>query len=150
MKSTTRARARAMAVAVAIPGLIGLSGTGCGIPTDSPVMRPGDNCLRCHSGERAQAWTVAGTLFASPTATTDMGVEGASVFVTDANGKTLTLHTNGAGNFYTAEDLVFPLRIQAQRGSTQVGMLMRAPDGACNSCHTDPPANGAPGRIYVP
>lgn len=130
--------------------VIGMGTWDCGISTDNPVMRPGENCLRCHSGDRAQSWTVAGTLFQSPTAAASDGLEGASVYVTDANGKGLTLRTNSAGNFYTAEDLAFPLHIVVQKGTTQVGMMQAAPNGACNSCHGDPPQNGAPGRIYLP
>ncbi len=124
--------------------------SACGIPAHSPMMLPGEDCLRCHSGERAQQWTLAGTLFSTPTAATDAGLEGASVLVTDANGRSLTLRTNGAGNFYTAESLVFPLHVEVQQNGVSVGMAMAVPSGGCNACHTQPPLNGAPGRIYLP
>ncbi len=122
----------------------------CGIPENSPMMRPGEDCLRCHSGERAQQWTLAGTLFSSPSAATDAGLDGASVLVTDANNRSLTLRTNGAGNFYTAESLAFPLRVEVQKDGVSVGMAMAVPSGGCNACHTQPPLSGAPGRIYLP
>ena len=125
--------------------------TNCGvIPTQSPEMRPGTNCLRCHNGERAQSWTVAGTLYADSHANADAGIDGADILITDANGVQLTLHTNGAGNFYTAESLTLPLQVEAQKGGVGVGMAMGVPNGGCNLCHTEPPLNNAPGRIYLP
>ncbi len=113
-------------------------------------MRPGSDCLHCHGGGRAQTWSMAGTLFGNPDATTGAGLEGASVLVTDADGRTLTLHTNAAGNFYTAESLTFPVRVEVQKDGIGVAMNQAAPHGDCNGCHGDPPANDAPGRLFLP
>ena len=118
-------------------------------PEHSPIMRPGENCLRCHDGTVARSWALAGTVFSSATATTDQGVEGVSVNVTAANGTQLPLVTNSAGNFYTAESLVEPFAIEVEHGGKTLSMAVPR-IGACNSCHTDPPVNGAPGRIYTP
>jgi hypothetical protein len=132
----------------AVVAALGLA--ACGVPEHGPQMRPGEDCLDCHDGRRAQSWTVAGTLFDSPQASPDAGIEGADVLVTDSAGRMLTLRTNGAGNFYTAEPLTFPLRVEVQGHGTDVGMSMEAPSGSCNVCHTEPPENEAPGRLFLP
>ena len=119
-------------------------------PENSPIMRPGEDCLGCHDGARARKWTLGGTVFSSATATVDQGVEGVSVTVTDSNNRQLTLSTNGAGNFYTAEGLVPPFLVELGYQGRSVGMIQLQQSGACNACHTDPPQSGAPGRIYTP
>lgn len=130
--------------------LLVLAGVGCGVPDPGPDMKPGVACLRCHGGGHAQTWSVAGTLYGHPEAAIDAGLDGVSVLVTDAGGRTLTLHTNAAGNFYTAETLTFPLRIQVQKNGIGVAMSTVVPHGDCNLCHSDPPQNSAPGRIFLP
>jgi hypothetical protein len=53
--------------------------------TPGPLMRPGENCLRCHSEgtkERAPVWTAAGTVFRRIDAMRDEVVEGVHVTVT--------------------------------------------------------------------
>jgi len=135
----------------------------------SPVMMPGQNCLQCHvEGGSASfhAFSVSGTVYASPDAGENEGVQGVEILVTDANGRKLTLVSNGVGNFYTAEDLVPPLSVQAQWGQTRMAMVESPPSGQsghpparapCNLCHQNPPQNPvgdnfqtAPGRIFVP
>jgi hypothetical protein len=135
----------------------------------SPGMNPGDNCLLCHvEGGSASfhAFSVAGTVYDSPDALPDAGVQGVEILVTDAKGRKLTLVSNGAGNFYTAEDLVPPIQVQAQWGPTRIAMNETPPSGqaghpparaACNLCHQFPGQNPIgegyqtpPGRIFVP
>ena len=114
-------------------------------------MRPGQDCLSCHNGDRAETWTVAGTVVSDPNAPVDAAIEGAQVIVTDANQTTLTLTTNSAGNFYTAEPLAFPIAVQIQRGTWRMQMAGSPPSGSCNSCHTIPSnGSGAPGRLFIP
>ncbi len=127
--------------------LVALS--ACGIPAASPQMDPGQDCMLCHTGSIAPAWTVAGTLFRDPASQPDAGVEGGQVLITDAAHRTLTLSTNGAGNFYTAETLQFPLKVQAQFGSRRMAMVGAVTSGSCNSCHAQPPLSDAPGRLFV-
>jgi hypothetical protein len=94
---------------------------GSGGTEVGPLMAPGQDCLPCHDGTRAQRWTAAGT----------WGRQGATVVLQDSGGKTVTLVTNQVGNFYTAEALAFPLR--ASVDGQQMG-----PDatyGGCNRCH---------------
>jgi hypothetical protein len=121
-------------------------------PVDSPIMLPGDDCLSCHTvgGEGAgHVWTLAGTVFTGPQAAVTDGVQGAQVLVTDSNGKALTLGTNEAGNFYTAESLQFPVHVEVQQGNTRIGMDGHPAVGACNTCHNDPPTDEAIGRIFI-
>jgi hypothetical protein len=122
----------------------------CGVPGDGPTMRPGEDCLACHNGNQAGAWTVAGTVYSDPNAPQGDGEEGAQVTVTDANGRVLTITTNSAGNFYTAEALAAPFHVQVQRGSFKMVMRDAPTFGGCNSCHTQPRQADAPGRLFVP
>ncbi len=126
-------------------------------PENGPMMRPGEDCLRCHGGsgggegegdDGARRWSLAGTVYASPGASATAGIEGVDVQVTDANGFAFTLHSNLAGNFYTAEGVAFPVRVCVRRsGAAAECMESPSPNGACNSCHALPPSGGAEGRI---
>ncbi len=101
-----------------------LAAAGC-IPEEGPMMRPGSDCLECHGGaggeESGRRWTVAGT----------WAGQGNQVVLVDAGGKTVALHTNRAGNFWTAEPLAFPL--QASVNGT--AMPQPVTQGSCNRCH---------------
>lgn len=139
--------------------LAALAAIAC-TPGNGPLMRPGEDCLRCHGGspagdegqevERATRWSLAGTAYATVGAAPDAGTEGIDVRVTDANGFAFTLHTNLAGNFYTAEEVAFPARVCVDRSGRVQCMEGPAPHGACNACHAVPPLEGAPGRIAAP
>lgn len=114
----------------------------CGSGDEGPTMKPGENCLSHHS------FSAAGTVFGSPTAGAGEGLAGATVTITDTNGKQVSLVTNSAGNFYTDDPLAFPVDIQVASGSL-VQTMTGAASGGCNGCHTQPPSDGAPGRVYV-
>ncbi len=92
-------------------------------------MAPGQDCLVCHDGARAQRWTAAGTFW-----------PGAHVTITDAGGKAVGLRGNKVGNFYTAEALVFPLTVSVE------GRAMPQPVvyGGCNRCHGSAAAGTGP------
>ena len=109
--------------------------------------------------------SVAGTVFPSRAAAATQGVEGVEVLVTDANGKQLTLRSNGAGNFYTAESLADLVDIQVQNQTRRMRMDLSVVGGgslrqvgSCNRCHLDAPSGlsptlgqqGAPGRLFIP
>ncbi len=122
--------------------------SGGGEVEGSPTMAPGQDCLSCHSsGENT--FTAAGTVFGNPDDPVDAGVGGVTVLITDANGAVVQLVTNAVGNFYTSAPLAFPITAELHRGSSVMKMAQSVPTGACSSCHTQPPANGAPGRDYV-
>jgi hypothetical protein len=101
-----------------------LLATAACVPEEGPSMRPGEDCLGCHDGGEARAWTVAGTWG-----------RGAAVTVTDAAGKSLTLYGNAVGNFYTAESLTFPLKQVSVDGGAMQYALDRYSYGGCNRCH---------------
>ena len=88
--------------------------TACGIPERGPEMRAGEDCLSCHGSgtglEQGRTWSVAGTAFNSFSAGPEEGVGGVEVRLTDKNGRELSLTSNRAGNFYSAEPLAFPLQ----------------------------------------
>jgi predicted CXXCH cytochrome family protein len=120
--------ARAFAVAA-------LLAAAC-VPGEGPLMAPNQDCLGCHGRGEAQGWTVAGTY----------GGRGSRVTITDANGKSLTLHTARNGNFYTAEPVTFPLRVAVD------GREMQDPVrkyGGCNVCH-GPGGAVIPGELMAP
>ena len=99
-------------------------------------MDPGQDCLSCHSASGvASAFTVGGTVFPLATATADGGTAGVEIDLVDSNGKTLALHSNAAGNFYSTEALAFPAQVSVTVGGTQFAMQQKPPSGACNSCH---------------
>jgi hypothetical protein len=121
--------------------------------TTGPLMRPGDNCLRCHqanSAVGAPEWTAAGTVFPVHDAPTMDGVEGAMLSITDATGHTVSLVTNEVGNFYTDEPLTAPLHVALELAGERIEMPVPAPAGSCNACHSKSPVGGPRGRIFVP
>jgi hypothetical protein len=141
--------------------LAGLALAAC-TPDNGPTMRPGDDCLRCHGGatpgstteglpvHHATPWSLAGTAYPSLDSGANAGIEGVDIQVTDARGFTFTLHSNLAGNFYSAETVAFPLHVCASRNGLARCMESPSPHGACNYCHALPPLGDAPGRITAP
>ena len=127
-----------------------LACAACGVPDGNPQMQAGNDCMSCHNGTLARAWTAAGTLYADPQSGQDGGVSGAQVFIQDAAGQSFTLTTNGAGNFYTAEQLKFPIKVQAELNGRRMAMVSSPPSGSCNTCHSVPSSQDAPGRLFVP
>lgn len=133
----------------------------------SSSMNPGRACIECHLRDReAPTYSVAGTAYYAPHEE-DLcnGYSGdppgsrqgdATVRLIDANGVTLTLPVNTAGNFFSERPLAFPLRLAEVIGPTGARRSMgeAVPHGDCNLCHTrqgtDTPTGLAPGRITVP
>jgi hypothetical protein len=133
-------------------------------------MNPGADCLLCHTtlndGGLAsyRPWTLAGTVFTALDAQVDAGLPLAQVMVTDSTGKQLTMLSNAAGNFYTAEPLADLVDIEIQKGDQRMIMQTSvvggslALVGSCNRCHQDTGNTasptlgilGAPGRLFVP
>jgi hypothetical protein len=123
---------------------------------EGPFHRYGQPCLVCHGGYKAPLFDAAGTVFATPS--DDIPVASVIVKLTDANGDTINVPTNCAGNFYiedAAWDPVFPLRAEIEctlpdgtkRRSVMQTRINR--DGGCASCHERGPANQfSPGQIF--
>lgn len=121
---------------------------GACVPEDGPWMDPGENCMNCHRANGiAPEWTVAGTAFTDSTGKT--GAVGATVTVTDSAGKSLSILTNGAGNFYSAEPLTPPYTLAIEWNGKRNTMPDPAPKGACNSCHRAT-GDDAVGVLYAP
>jgi hypothetical protein len=132
-------------------------------------MEPGQDCIACHGGsddaggddagdslhvvapsrfeDDGPAFTSAGTVFPSLSAAAADGLEGAHVHLTDANGRTITLRSNRAGNFYTKERLSFPLRVSVTVNGRTDAMEDPVLYGGCNRCHV--PGGEAEGRLTV-
>lgn len=101
------------------------------VPSEGPSMRPFQDCNAsgCHaSGGEGRSWTAAGTW-----------AKGTAITLTGANGKTVVLHGNEAGNFYTAEPLgaSFTVSVNGKvmpdwNDPTKPAQLTY---GGCNMCH---------------
>lgn len=119
-----------------------------------PLMRPGQDCLSCHSkdsGQGAPVWSLGGTVYERADAAADEGVSGVDVLITSADGKLIEkLTSNAAGNFYTATPLPTGFGVALEYQGARIAMPCPPPAGLCNACHNDPPIGQAPGRIYVP
>lgn len=117
-----------------------------------PEMDPGQDCMRCHVAGGAASgrqWTLAGTVFSSPTALSDAGLKDAEVLVIDSATppKSLTLRTNASGNFYTSESLTGAVHVAVQFANQRFQMQEPAPNGSCNLCHQLAP--NASGKLEV-
>ena len=119
------------------------------IPDPGPTMSPGEDCLECHDGGDAPRWTVAGTVYPTYFSEVDEGLSGVKIHLTDATGRHVTIESNEAGNFYTRERLSLPLTVAVEKDGRRREMPHPAPYGGCNRCHTQPPLEGAPGRVYA-
>lgn len=121
-----------------------------------PMMRPGDNCLRCHRSERteypsAPDWTAAGTVYPGPDSPPSDGVPGVTVLLLDADGgEVVSLVTNAVGNFYTQAPLPEGFRVALEYEGERLEMPCAPPTGGCAACHSIPPVGRAPGRLFLP
>jgi hypothetical protein len=140
------------------PALAALALAACALdPNDPKALRNlGEECVGCHRpGKKAAEWpfTAGGTTYGTSTDAASPGLGGVAVTLTDSTGKVLTLRSNRVGNFWTSEKLAFPVAVVLQRvGSERSRAVAIGPcsEGTCNGCHTVPPRNGAPGRLWAP
>lgn len=105
-----------------------------------PLHRAGQRCVVCHQEGGTAAdfpYTVAGTIFAQPGR--QVGVDGAEVRMTDADGTKHTAKTNCVGNFFVKPDEwspKFPVLVEVAKGNLR--RSMRSPIGrepSCAGCH---------------
>jgi hypothetical protein len=126
-------------------------GTGC---DEAAVPHlPGSNCLSCHTpgnlpngDDPALIFHVAGTAHADL-----LGKEplvGASVRVTGADGVIVAMTTDEAGNFWSTEAVVFPIRAKIYAHPSEIEMPITQPIASCNACHRCGGAAGGP--LYGP
>lgn len=122
----------------------------------SATMHPGMGCMDCHGSGKAPAFAIAGTVYPTGHEPTDCNGSSGNgvlkVILTDSAKKTVTLSVNSVGNFYYAAQngLTPPYQVKVQSGNQERVMATTAPNGNCNSCHTESGTNGAPGRIAAP
>ena len=73
-----------------------------------------------------------------------------SVVVTDKTGQTKPpIPVNSVGNFHLV-DILAPFNVKVVYKGKENKMMMQAPHGDCNACHTQVGAEGAPGRVIIP
>jgi hypothetical protein len=136
----------------------------------SELMRPGGKCNDCHDkNPKSPKLSVAGTLY--PTAhepdecngvsggsTLDGGLADFTIIITDRTGQTLPdIPVNSVGNFQRVAEVLMPFNVKVRaKGGKENKMLMQAPHGDCNACHTQGGSTTimggavAPGRVTVP
>ena len=122
----------------------------------SASMNPGEACINCHktTGGEGPTFSIAGTVY--PTGhepdlcNSKVGTSGAQVVIVGADGQTVTLTPNSAGNFSLRTAVKTPYQAKVTFQGRERLMLSAQTSGDCNSCHTQTGANGAPGRVTVP
>lgn len=118
------------------------------------TMAPGQACISCHSRGDGPRYNFAGTVY--PTAHEPdncLGVSGSSsvqVVITGADGATLTLPVNRAGNFAIRSRVATPYTAKVVSNGKERQMATPQTNGDCNSCHTETGSNNAPGRVMTP
>lgn len=130
--------------------------TWTGGDEESPLMNPGEDCIACHAREReGPRFVVAGTVFTNSHEPDDCnGVQGVTITLTDADGETVELTSNAAGNFYASDrelQLAFPITAAVTDATGSVrAMSTEVESGSCNECHTQEGTSDAPGRVMAP
>lgn len=133
MRSSRRLAALAAALAAA-GGCADIAGFD-----NNPQMRPGQDCLACHSATGLASglnFTLGGTIYPAAYAGTEGGLGSAEIDVVDHDNRKLALLSNGAGNFYSAEPIVFPITVSVKVGQQRFTMQSYPPNGHCNACHS--------------
>lgn len=131
--------------------------TACSRENDpKALMNPGADCLRCHTPAGiagSHPFTVGGTVYRTVSDDSATGLAKATIELVDSQGKTLTLRSNKAGNFFSTEKLSFPVAVEIQRdGATNRASVKAGPctSGGCNACHVLPTRGRPRGRLHAP
>jgi hypothetical protein len=122
--------------ALALAATLGLALSGCGGEDGegNANMRPGDNCLGCHTGGEPGRFTAAGTVFTDASSSTGDGA--ASVRLEDGTHTYVFDTTTSGGNFFFSGALTFPLTATVTKGAASSSHAHSAGQtGACNTCH---------------
>lgn len=132
-----------------LPAVVAALAASC-VPSRGPWMEPGSDCMQCHGPGAHHAWTAAGTVYPARNSEAGQGLAHVYVELTDADGKRVSMETNPAGNFYTAEGLRFPLAARVRRGDAHYHMEQPVAAGSCNACHDLSPGSEPGGRLIGP
>ena len=118
---------------------------------ENAQMRPGEDCIGCHTENGGPRFTIAGTVYPTGHEPDDCeGASGASIVIVDAQDHEYRLTTNSAGNFYLEQTIALPYRAHVVGPKGERFMVAPQSSGDCNSCHTQKGENSAPGRITLP
>jgi len=117
-----------------------------------PLHRPGQPCLLCHSAAGpASRFTVAGTVFLTPTA--EQPVAGVEVQLFDASRRWFLAYTNCAGNFFVTPQEYEPrLPLWVSLSGQGLRIDMESPmhkDGDCATCHRGKKSPTSAGHVYL-
>lgn len=129
-----------------------LGGERAGVPR-GPLHRPGQPCLVCHAdeGPSDSAFALAGTLYQTPDGKKPL--HDARVTFTDSAGKTYSVVSNCAGNFWvgaTNYHPAWPIWIKVELGSRSAEMSTPAfREGSCAGCHAAEATPSAVGPVYL-
>jgi hypothetical protein len=110
-------------------------------------MLPGSDCLDCHrerGSAAASSYTFAGTIFARPDC--PIPVDDAIVRVVDSDGASVTMISNGEGNFFSEEELAGPFTFVVEVDGVTSTMLYPVDSGSCGRCHA---ADSDLGFVFV-
>jgi len=120
-------------------------------------MHPGVACIACHTAKQGPAFSAAGTVYPTAHEPDDCnGIDGlftgATVYITGADGQTVHMLANFAGNFNfpASTKIALPFRAKVVVDGRERAMTTPQMIGDCNACHTATGKNGAPGRIVAP
>lgn len=122
------------------------------------LRNQGEDCVSCHrAGGKAprSLFTVSGSVFRTAAGEPrETGAGGVAVVLDDAAGRTLELATNAAGNFWSKEEVLFPVRVTLRTlpgGASREGPAETCTHGNCNQCHAyERPGIAARGRLVRP
>lgn len=118
----------------------------------SPLMHPGRDCIGCHSDGEGPRFSVAGTVFDRVDEPDEcFGTADVRVELIGADGRTVVMHSNDAGNFdHGRVDLAMPYTARLVYEGRERLMTTPQTELNCASCHAATGLNGAPGRILAP
>jgi hypothetical protein len=120
----------------------------------SGSMRPGVACIACHSMGEGPLFALGGTVYPTAHEPDDCNAGAiatmARVVITGADGQTITLTPNAAGNFSYGGALATPYKAKVTSMGRERAMIAAQTSGDCNTCHTEMGAMMAPGRIMLP
>jgi hypothetical protein len=130
---------------------LGAAGAIALVPAET--MAPGTACGTCHLAIGKPLY-ISGTVY--PTYHEPdlcLGVTDVTIEIVDANQATHSLPVDSSGNFLDNDILSLwpsPWTVAVVKGAARRPMVETVTNGDCNSCHTAPGANAAPGRILTP
>jgi len=145
----------ALASATALAAVAVLAARAAGREDPNALRNQGEDCVSCHrAGGKAprSLFTVSGTVFRSDTGEPrETGAGQVAVVLTDAAGRRIELVSNAGGNFWSREELLFPVQVALRTlpdGAPRLGPADRCEHGNCNQCHSyERPGVSARGRL---